>query len=233
MNLLNAKLPNQQYLIPSAQITDPTKAAALGYDAVVQGSSSKANVDQGIAGVDYVLNTKDRLSGKYYIQNNPTTNPFGAVGSLLGFAQQLSAGSQVFSLTNTVTLSGNLTWDQRFGFTRMRAYAQIEQGFTPSQMGISLLGSATFPQFEITNADPTIANGLQFGPSPSFGDAGMYQNQWEYGTSLNMVKGRHTSSNRGQQRGSPYSRGQQQPNGSAPNGVLHRASGLRGHLFRK
>jgi hypothetical protein len=194
MNLLNAKLPNQQYLIPSAQITDPTKAAALGYDAVVQGPSSKANVDQGIAGVDYVLNTKDRLSGKYYIQNNPTTNPFGAVGSLLGFAQQLSAGSQVFSLTNTVALSGNLTWDQRFGFTRMRAYAQTEQGFTPSQMGISLLGSATFPQFEITNADPTIANGLQFGPSPSFGDAGMYQNQWEYGTSLNMVKGRHTIS---------------------------------------
>ena len=194
MNLLNAKLPNQQYLIPSAQITDPTKAATLGYDAVVQGPSSKANVDQGIAGVDYVVNTKDRLSGKYYIQNNPTTNPFGAVGSLLGFAQQLSAGSQVFSLTNTVALSGNLTWDQRFGFTRMRAYAQTEQGFTASQMGITLLGSATFPQFEITNADPTIANGLQFGPSPSFGDAGMYQNQWEYGTSLNMVKGRHTIS---------------------------------------
>jgi Carboxypeptidase regulatory-like domain/TonB dependent receptor-like, beta-barrel len=194
MNLLNAKLPNHQYLIPSAQITDPTKAATLGYDAVVQGPSSKANVDQGIAGVDYVVNTKDRLSGKYYIQNNPTTNPFGAVGSLLGFAQQLSAGSQVFSLTNTVALSGNVTWDQRFGFTRMRAYAQTEQGFTPSQMGISLLGSATFPQFEITNADPTIATGLQFGPSPSFGDAGMFQNQWEYGTSLNMVKGRHTIS---------------------------------------
>ncbi len=61
-------------------------------------------------------------------------------------------------------------------------------------MGISLLGSATFPQFEINNTDPTIANGLQFGPSPAFGDAGMFQNQWEYGTSLNIVKGRHTIS---------------------------------------
>ena len=28
--------------------------------------------------------------------------------------------------------------------------------------------------------------------APSFGNAGMYQNQWEYGTTLNWVKGKHT-----------------------------------------
>jgi Carboxypeptidase regulatory-like domain len=194
MNLLNAKLPNGQYLIPSAQITNPTTATTLGYDAVVQGPNTKANVDQGIASVDYVISAKDRLSGKYYVQNNPTTNPFGAVGSLLGFSQQLSAGSQVFSLANTVILSPNLTWEQHFGFTRLRAYAGTSQDFTPSSMGISLLGSATFPQFEIGVSDPTISNGLEFGPSTSFGDAGMYQNQWELGSSLNMVRGRHTIS---------------------------------------
>ena len=33
---------------------------------------------------------------------------------------------------------------------------------------------------------------LQFGPSTSFGDAGMFQNQWEAESSLNWVKGRHT-----------------------------------------
>ncbi len=159
-----------------------------------KGRTRNANVDQGIASIDYVISPKDRLSGKYYVQNDPTTNPFGAVGSLLGFQQQLSAGSQVFSLTNTVVLSPNLTWDQRFGFTRLRAYANTQQGFTPSEMGISLLGSATFPDMQINLADPTIATGLEFGPSTSFGDAGMFQNQWEYGTSLNMVKGRHTVS---------------------------------------
>ena len=194
MNILNAKLSNGQYLVPSAQITDPTRASTLGYDAVVQGPNSKANVDQGIAGVDYVINAKDRLSGKYYIQTNPTSNPFGAVGSLLGFAQQLSAGSQVFSLTNTVVLSPNLTWEQHFGFTRLKAYAQTGQEFTPSQMDISLLGSTTFPDFNLNLTDPTIAKGIEFGPSTSFGNAGMYQNQWEYGTSLNIVKGRHTIS---------------------------------------
>jgi hypothetical protein len=193
MNLLNAKLPNGQYLIPSAQY-NAADAQRLGYDAVVQGPNSEATVDQGIAGVDYVLNDKDRMSAKYYYQRNPTTNPFGAVGSLLGFPQQLSAGSQVFSLTNTVIMSPNLTWEQHIGFTRLKAYADTEQGFTPSEMGISLLGAATFPQIQINTADPTISSGLQFGPSTSFGDAGMFQNQWEYGSSLNMVKGRHTIS---------------------------------------
>jgi hypothetical protein len=191
--LLNAKLPNGQFLIPSAQYT-PTNAVTLGYDAVVQGPNTQATVNQGIASIDYVLSSKDRLSARYYIQSDPTTNPFGAVGSLLGFAQQLSAGSQVFSLANSVVLSPNLTWEQHVGFTRLRAFANTTKDFTPSSVGISLPGSATFPQFDISNADPTIESGLEFGPSTSFGDGGMIQNQWEYGTSMSWVKGRHVLS---------------------------------------
>jgi hypothetical protein len=188
--ILNAKLPNGQYLIPSAQYT-PTQAQTLGYDAVVQGPNTQATVNQGIAGIDYILSSKDRLSGKYYVQSNPTNNPFGAVGSLLGFAQQLSAGSQVFSLSNSVVLSPNLTWEQHVGFTRLRAYANTTKAFSPSSVGITLPGSATFPQFDISTSDPLILSGLEFGPSTSFGDGGMFQNQWEYGTSASWVKGKH------------------------------------------
>jgi hypothetical protein len=193
MNLLNAKLPDGQYLIPSATL-DPATAEAAGFDAIVEGRNSISSVDQGIASIDYAVNSKDHLSAKFYIQNDPTTNPFGAVGSLLGFSQQLLAGSDVFSLNNTIILSPNLTWAQNFGFTRLRAYASTTQGFTPSEEGISLLGSATFPQFDIKTDDPNIGDGLEFGPSTSFGDAGMFQNQWEYGTTLNWVKGKHTIS---------------------------------------
>ncbi len=192
LNLLQAKLPNGQYLIPTPQITNGNTAYTLGYDAVVQGFNSQAPVDQGIADVDYQVNDKDRLSGKFYIQTNPTTNPVGAAGVLLGFAQQLSAGSDVGTITNSVILSPSVTWEQHLGFTRLRAYAVTGQDFTPSQIGMNLLGSNTFPQIEITTADPTVGYGLQFGPSTSFGNAGMFQNQWEAESSLNMVKGRHT-----------------------------------------
>jgi hypothetical protein len=194
LNLLQAKLPNGQFLIPTPQITDATTANALGYDAVVQGPNSTSNVDQGIADIDYAISDRDRLSVKYYVQNNPTTSPFGAVGSLLGFSQQMAAGSQVGSISNTVILTPSITWEQRAGFTRLRAYAQTEQGFSPSALGIGLLGSATFPQFDISNAEPAIGYGLEFGPSTSFGNAGMYQDQWEYESKLNLIKGKHTIS---------------------------------------
>ncbi len=198
LNLLNTKLPNGQFLVPSVSASTFAKgianAQALGYDVVIQGPNTQARVDQGIAGIDYVFNTKDRLSGKYYVQSDPTSNPFGATGSLLGFPQQLSAGSDVISLTNTVILSPNLTWEQHFGFTRLKAFANTSQAFTPGALGINLLGSTKFPQFNINTSDPTIGSGLGFGPSTSFGDAGMFQNQWEYGTSVNYVRGRHTIS---------------------------------------
>ena len=193
LSLLQAKSPNGQYLFPSAQITNSALATQLGYDAVVQGPNAQSNVDQGIANVDYEISDKDRLGIKYYVQTDPTSNPFGAAGVLLGFPQQLSSGADVISLDNTVILTPSLTWQQRAGFTRMRAYSNTSQSYTPGQFGISLPGGSTaFPQMEISEDDPTLGNELQFGPSTSFGNAGMFQNQWEYGSTLSWVKGRHT-----------------------------------------
>ena len=192
--MLQAKLPNGQYFIPTPQITNTAQAVALGYDAVVQGPNAQERVNQGIANIDYAISDKDRFTGRYYVQHDPTSDPFGAVGSLSGFPQQLEAGSQVGALTNTIVLSPTVTWEQHAGFTRMLAYSQTNSEYTPSTFGFNMLGSSVFPQFEISNADTTIAEPLEFGTSTSFGNAGMYQNQWEYGSTLNWVKGRHTIS---------------------------------------
>jgi hypothetical protein len=193
--LMSATLPNGQYMIPTPTLTNAAQATALGYDAVAQGPNAQSSVNQGIANVDYALSDNDRMTGKYFVQNDPTSTPFGAVGGTLGFPQTLSAGSQVGSFNNTVVLTPTLTWVQRVGFTRMFAYSNTSQAFTPKQLGINLLGVNSFPQIEIDNFDPTIASGeTEFGNSVSFGNAGMYQNQWEYGTTMNWVKGRHTLS---------------------------------------
>jgi hypothetical protein len=191
-SILQATLPNGQYLIPTPQITSATLAKSLGYDAVTQGPNATSSVDQAIGNIDYVVNDNDRLTGKYYFQTNPTNNPFGAVGASLGFPQTLTAGSQVISVGNTVILTPTLTWVQQTGFTRLHALSQTGQAFTPGQFGMSLLGTNAFPQIQISSADPTIAEGYEFGPSVSFGNAGMFQNQWESSTTLNWVKGRHT-----------------------------------------
>jgi Carboxypeptidase regulatory-like domain/TonB dependent receptor-like, beta-barrel len=198
MDLLQAKLPNGQFLIPSVSAATfaagLNNAEALGNDATVQGPNTQSSVDQGIIDVDYVASDKDRLAVKYYIQNDPITNPFGSASFLAGFPQQLSAGSQVASISNNTVLSPDLTWEQHFGFTRLHVYSSTQSAFTPSEEGISLVGAATFPSIDISSADPGINEKLEFGPSPSFGNAGMYQNQWETGTSMNWTLGKHTVS---------------------------------------
>ncbi len=194
VGLLQQKLPNGTYFIPTPQITNAAQAKALGYDAVLTGSNATANVDQGIANVDYVVNDKDRLGVKYYVQKDPTKNPFAPSDSLIGFGQNIDAGSQVGAVSNTVILTPNLTWTQKIGYTRMLAYANTSQPYTPSQFGINLFGGNTFPQINIASNDPTLGHGLSFGNSQAFGNEGMYQNQLEYGTALNWVKGRHTLS---------------------------------------
>ena len=191
--IMNAKLPNGSYLIPSASLSAGV-ATQLGYDAVVQGPNAQAIVDQGNANVDYIFSDKDRVAVKYYIQDDPTTTPFGYGGNALGFPQQLAAGSQVGSIDNSLILTPTLTWQQRVGFTRLRAYASTGQGFSPADFGINLLGSKNFPSIGIQNADETLGNGFSFGTPTSFGNEGMFQNQWEYGTTLSWVKGRHTLS---------------------------------------
>jgi len=191
--IMSATLPNGQYIIPTPTITSLPLARALGYDALEQGPNAHSSVDQGIVNVDYQLNDNNRITAKYYIQDNPTTTPFGAVGGTLGFPQTLSAGSQVGAVENTTVLSSNLTLVQHLGFTRMRAYSTTSQALTPSQVGMNLFGVTSFPQIAISNFDPNLGS-IQFGNSVSFGNAGLFQNQWEYGATMNWVKGRHTLS---------------------------------------
>jgi hypothetical protein len=194
MAILNAKLPNGNYLIPTPNITSLATAKQLDYDALQQGPNTQAQVNQGSGNIDYVISDRDRLAAKYYIQSDPTTTPFAAVTQALGFPQTLQAGSQVVSFDNTVVLTPALTWQQRVGFTRMTAYAGTKDGFTPADFGITLPAGTQFPEIEFSKADSSLSNTFAMGVNASFGNAGMYQNQFEYATTLHWVKGRHSLS---------------------------------------
>jgi hypothetical protein len=194
--IMNLKLANGNYVVPSAQITNSTQEEDLGYAAVVQGPSAKFNANQVNANVDYNFSKNDRIAAKYYYQHDPTNSPFPAspeAPSLLGFPTTLEAGSQVFSLVNTTILTPSLTWEQRFGFIREIAYSGNTQEFTPSDIGMTLpSGIVNFPSIKINKSDGHSGDNLYVGPASNFANAGVFQNQFEGETSLNWVHGRHT-----------------------------------------
>lgn len=192
--LLKDKTPSGTYLIPSALTTD----TSLGHNTTAQGPPGTFTADQVNANIDYVFNQKDRFSGKYFYQRTPTTSEF-STSQVFGFGQKMDSGSQAFSLNNTTILTPNLTWDQRFGFIREKAFVTTGQPFGPTNIAgtnesINLFGQTTFPGITISNSDGNF-DSLSIGTAGSpFSNAGAYQNQFEWATSVNWVHGRHTIS---------------------------------------
>jgi hypothetical protein len=191
--VLSAKAANGKFLVPSANIFDAGRIQALGGNAQETGPPSTFNADQVNGNVDYIFSTKDRLAGKYYFQNDPSTSPF-AVSQVLGFPQSLHAGSQVVSIDNTLSLTPNTTWEQRIGFLRQFANASTSQILTPADVNLNLLGSPDFPGFTISNAGSGNFNSLRIGPANNFANAGVFQNHFQLATNYNWSVGRHTIS---------------------------------------
>src|SRR6202789_3298945 len=120
--LLTAKLPNGQYLFPSAT---PNYTPTLNFpENVFLTQPAYFISDQAVADLDYLATTKDTLSLKYYYQHDPTSAPFG-FSSVEGFSQHLDAGSQVASISNTQSIKSNFSLSEVFGFIREKVYSTI------------------------------------------------------------------------------------------------------------
>src|ERR1700731_4536805 len=145
--LLNYKLPNGQYMIPSADGNTPT--ANFPENAVVPGTAF-FTADQAVADVDWNATAKDTVAVKYYYQHDPTVAPY-AYSSVAGFSQLVDAGWQGFWIGNTQTLKPNLSVTETFGFIRQKVYSPISQPFTPQQLGIDTFGSNVFPGITIVD----------------------------------------------------------------------------------
>lgn len=198
MALLNFKLSNGQYLIPSTTSSDPNVSIASlnagGADVFLEGKPL-FRADQFNTNLDFNLNDHDVLSGKYYFQRDPNSSPF-ANSDVAGFPQQLEASSQVFSLANNMNLGVATTWEQKIGFVRQSAFGTNSQALTPADTGINLFGSNRFPAIFIFDPHGPNSGGhsLNIGPNGGFTDQGVFQNQFEVSSNLNRALGRHTFS---------------------------------------
>lgn len=193
LKILNFKLPNGQFLIPSAQITTLATAKQQGSDVVLQTPGGTFNADQFNTNLDYNFSAKDRIAAKYFYSNNPGTSPF-AVSPLIGFTQTNQAGSQAASINNSVTLAPNLAWTQRIGYTRQNSFANTAQPLGPNDAGINLFGSPEFPAISIRTIDVNVGRGLSFGPTSNFSNAGFFQNNFQISSNVDWTHGAHTIS---------------------------------------
>ncbi len=202
MALMNAKLPDGSYLIPSAQSSNPY---IFGVPNVTLINDAVMTSNQGNANVDWQVNSKDRLSAKYFYQNDPVTLPydFSQTG---GFPVSQLNGSQVTALDNTITINPHFSWEQRVGLFRQSAYSKFDQTLTNSggaeNFGIAsdtttsngaILGDRLpgllLKEFASSQLD---SPGLKVGPYSSFANMGFYQSRLNPSTNVILVAGKHT-----------------------------------------
>jgi hypothetical protein len=198
--MLNYKLPNGQYMIPSA---NPSFLPSINFpENVFITQPAYFITDQAVADLDYLVTKKDTLSLKYYYQHDPTRAPFG-YSSVEGFTQNLDAGSQVASITNTQSITPTFSITEVFGFIREKVYSTIGQPFTPAGMNINAFGSTVFPGITIVddlgndsaeNQNFVFNAGLNIGSTAASQGAftGVFQNRWMPSANAIWNHGKHT-----------------------------------------
>jgi hypothetical protein len=141
--LLQARLPNGQFVIPSA-------ATASGLTPI--SGVSRFTENQFNANLDYTLNQKHTLSGKGFFASNPTFQSnynFAGLGNgnqqLPGFGGSLDIIQTLFSLTDTYVFSPNVVNQARLGFSRLRVTSIPEEPITAASLGITTPFAATYP----------------------------------------------------------------------------------------
>jgi hypothetical protein len=200
LTMLQYKLPNGQYMIPSA---NPNFTPTINFpENVFLTQPAYFIADRAVTNLDYQASPKDTLALKYYYQHDPTTAPFG-FSSFEGFTQKLDAGSQVASITNTQSITSNFSLAEVFGFIREKIYSTIGQPFTPGGIGINAFGSSVFPGITIVdnfgNFGPGNTNfvfnaGANIGSTAASQGAftGVFQNRWMPSVNATWTHGKHT-----------------------------------------
>ncbi len=190
--LLNAKLPNGDFLIPSAD-ADGENQLSAGRPDVNLVSTSRFKADQATAALDYNVTSTDHLSAKYYYQHAPAFAPFG-VSQTEGFPQNEDSGAQVAALDNNLILGPKITWEQRFGFSRQKVYSNFSPQLKASDGGINIPGFSNFPGLELKDFAYDDSKTTNVGPSSAFVNAGYFENRFTPSSNIIFSLGSHTIS---------------------------------------
>jgi hypothetical protein len=157
--LLNFKLPDGSFLIPTPQTVDPSKPlASSGFSAFSQPCTF--NEDQGLGNLDYVASQKSRFGVRFFIADADqlVTFPGGALnplGNTHGFDSPGESAFIVFSLAHTYVFSNAVLNEARIGFVRTRTESRAEAPFKWSDVGVtesSMNGNNELPSLSIVGS---------------------------------------------------------------------------------
>ena len=133
--LLNYKLPDGSYLIPSPQtVQNPKNVTSGGFSSF--SIPSTYHEDQAIGNLDYLLGSKHHLSGKYFWSRDTQRAAFSTT-DLPGAAQDSLFENVNFALHETYMISPTLINQANLGYHRIYGNVSSEYPVTSASIGIT------------------------------------------------------------------------------------------------
>jgi Carboxypeptidase regulatory-like domain len=186
--LLNLKLPNGQYAIPTPQsINSSAPLEDQGFSSF--SIPARFNEDQAVLDIDFLQTERSRFAVRFFLGNSTENQPLP--NGLTGLSGTLAPGSPTIvsdrfrdvSLEHTYSFSADLLNQAQFGFHHIGAQAVPTSPFTWSG-----IGAESSPVDDVSSA-------ISIGGSLAIGDgigSGYIQNHFLLQDGLTRIHGRHT-----------------------------------------
>ena len=187
---LQLQSPGGGYLVPGSGLAATSGSAGYGFTTLSQPSIFRDH--QAIGNIDYVVNSKNTLSGKYQYETDIVNAPFPAVNALEPL-NTLLGGPVVIQKTNHATvikltsiITNNLVNEGRFSYQRGIVNNTESPVFKNSQIGMNSLNAAddALSFFQISGL-------FAFGYHMSF-QAYSPTNQFQYADQISWAHGKHS-----------------------------------------
>ncbi|MDQ3665441.1 MAG: carboxypeptidase regulatory-like domain-containing protein [Acidobacteriota bacterium] len=185
--LLNLRLPNGQFVIPTPQTIDPAQPfARRGFSAVsVPGTF---NEDQFMVNLDFLHTDNSKIYGRFFAGDSDLLLPLpvGQTGSpsVPGFPYLIPNTFRNLSVSHSYTFSPTLLNQIDFGYHRIDVGNNQQEVFKFSDIGVTAPPVANlFPVIGVSGSLATGGNGQ---------DVQVLQRHFNIQDSLIYVRGRHT-----------------------------------------
>ena len=200
LQILQLKIGNGAYYIPSPPLGGGVASPGVTCLPVAGANANSVGTGlctaiapaiyheyQGIGNWDYVINSKNTLSGRYFFSTDPSKQQFyQASDTIPGSGVNPQFGNQTAVLRLTTIVSSNLVNEARFSYQRNVTVGQPTTPFSASEVGMTALAPATYdllPRIQIGS--------LNFGTA-IFSVTNNTDNQFQWADQISWTHGKQT-----------------------------------------
>lgn len=180
--LLNVRLPNGQYLIPTPQSDGHYSGSA----------ASTYSEDQFNTNIDYRISERDSMAVRFFFSNAPQFLALPTGGANIpGFGANLRQDNRLVSFQNIHIFNPRIINEARVGYSFVRANMSGENPVKDSELGIKRANAGAYPGLGSIRIGPTGTNAIVFGNSGANIDTQNVASATTLVDILSIARGRH------------------------------------------